>query len=153
MSKYVGESERTIKALFQMARERRPSIIFIDEIDSIGGDRSAANSNEASARVKTQFLVEMQGVGNDDRGVLVLGATNLPWTIDSAIRRRFEKRVYIALPDENARKNLLRNMIAKERHTLSDSEIDTIVSKTDGFSGADMAVLIKDAGMEPVRKC
>jgi vacuolar protein-sorting-associated protein 4 len=83
----------------------------------------------------------------------VLGATNLPWTIDSAIRRRFEKRVYIALPDENARKNLLRNMIAKERHTLSDSEIDTIVSKTDGFSGADMAVLIKDAGMEPVRKC
>jgi vacuolar protein-sorting-associated protein 4 len=88
MSKYVGESERIIKALFQMARKEKPSIIFVDEIDSMVGNRTDGE-NEASRRVKTEFLVQMQGVGNDDQGILVLGATNLPWALDPAIRRRF----------------------------------------------------------------
>lgn len=97
MSKYVGESEKIIKALFAMARKEKPSIIFIDEIDSMVGSRSDGE-NEASRRVKTEFLVQMQGVGNDDQGILVLGATNLPWALDPAIRRRFERRIYIPLP-------------------------------------------------------
>jgi len=88
MSKYVGESERLIKQLFNLARERKPAIIFIDEIDSMCGNRSDGE-NEASRRVKTEFLVQMQGVGKDDQGILVLGATNLPWALDPAIRRRF----------------------------------------------------------------
>jgi vacuolar protein-sorting-associated protein 4 len=88
MSKYVGESEKLIKQLFNMAREKKPSIIFIDEIDSMCGSRSDGE-NEASRRVKTEFLVQMQGVGKDDQGILVLGATNLPWALDPAIRRRF----------------------------------------------------------------
>lgn len=86
MSKYVGESEKLIKSLFQMAHEKSPSIIFIDEIDSLAGARSEGE-NESSRRVKTEFMVQMQGVGNDTGGVLVLGATNLPWALDSAIRR------------------------------------------------------------------
>jgi len=71
-----------------MARKEKPSIIFVDEIDSMVGNRSDGE-NEASRRVKTEFLVQMQGVGNDDQGILVLGATNLPWALDPAIRRRF----------------------------------------------------------------
>jgi vacuolar protein-sorting-associated protein 4 len=87
MSKYVGESEKLIKSLFELAREKQPSIIFIDEIDSLAGARSEGE-NDSSRRVKTEFMVQMQGVGNANAGgVLVLGATNLPWAIDSAIRR------------------------------------------------------------------
>ena len=77
----MGESERLIKQLFKMARERKPSIIFVDEIDSLCGARSEGE-NYSSRRVKTQFLIEMQGVGNNMDGVLVLGATNVPWELD-----------------------------------------------------------------------
>lgn len=78
---------RLVKQLFQMARENKPAIIFIDEVDSLCGSRGEGDS-EASRRVKTEFLVQMNGVGNDMDGVLVLGATNIPWQLDSAIRRR-----------------------------------------------------------------
>lgn len=79
---------RLVKQLFQLARESKPSIIFIDEVDSLCGSRGEGES-EASRRIKTEFLVQMQGVGNSMDGVLVLGATNIPWQIDSAIRRRY----------------------------------------------------------------
>lgn len=78
---------RLVKQLFQMARESKPAIIFIDEVDSLCGSRGEGDS-EASRRVKTEFLVQMNGVGNDMDGVLVLGATNIPWQLDAAIRRR-----------------------------------------------------------------
>lgn len=102
MSKWMGESERLVKSLFEMAREQKPSIIFIDEIDSLCGARTEG-SNDSSRRVLTEFLVQMQGVGSNNDKLLVLGATNTPWELDSAIRRRFEKRIYIALPGETAR--------------------------------------------------
>lgn len=97
ISKYVGESEKLVRSLFEMARSQKPSIIFIDEVDSLTGARND-QENESTKRVKTEFLVQMQGktykigVGKDDDGILVLGATNIPWGLDSAIRRRFEKR-------------------------------------------------------------
>lgn len=78
---------RLVKQLFQMARESKPSIVFIDEVDSLCGTRGEGES-EASRRIKTEFLVQMNGVGNDDTGVLVLGATNIPWQLDNAIKRR-----------------------------------------------------------------
>ena len=88
MSKYVGESEKIVKCLFQMARKEKSSIIFIDEVDSMAGNRSDGE-NESSRRVKTEFLVQMEGVSNQENRLLVLGATNLPWELDPAIRRRF----------------------------------------------------------------
>ena len=78
---------RLVKQLFTMARESKPAIIFIDEVDSLCGTRGEGES-EASRRIKTEFLVQMNGVGNDDTGVLVLGATNIPWQLDNAIKRR-----------------------------------------------------------------
>ena len=88
--------------MFEMAREAKPAIIFVDEIDSLCTARSEGES-ESSRRIKTEFLVQMDGVGNTHGGILVLGATNIPWELDPAMRRRFEKRIYIALPDPRAR--------------------------------------------------
>merc|ERR1712183_1029307 len=102
VSKWLGESERLVRSLFDIARQNKPSIIFIDELDSLCSSRSD-NESEAARRIKTEFLVQMNGVGVDNDGVLVLGATNIPWVLDSAIRRRFEKRIYIDLPEEHAR--------------------------------------------------
>lgn len=83
---YIGYN-RLVKQLFELARENKPSIIFIDEIDSLASSRNEAES-EGSRRIKTEFLVQMNGVGHDDTGVLVLGATNIPWQLDNAIKRR-----------------------------------------------------------------
>ena len=88
VSKWMGESERLVKQLFKMARDKKPSIVFIDEVDSLCGSRSEGE-NDSTRRIKTEFLVQMQGVGTDMNGVLVLGATNVPWELDNAIRRRF----------------------------------------------------------------
>jgi len=97
VSKWLGESEKLVKTLFEMARKNKPSIVFIDEIDSMCGKRKE-DENESTRRIKTEFLVQLQGVGTNMDGVLVLGATNTPWEIDSAVRRRFEKRIYISIP-------------------------------------------------------
>lgn len=84
---WLALTSSLVKQLFQMARENKPAIIFIDEIDSLTGTRGEGES-EASRRIKTEFLVQINGVGNDDTGVLVLGATNIPWQLDPAIKRR-----------------------------------------------------------------
>lgn len=96
-----------MKHLFELARKNTPAIIFIDEIDSLCGSRSEGE-NESARRIKTEFLVQMQGVGKGNAGILVLGATNTPWELDPAIRRRFEKRVYIPLPEAPARKTMFK---------------------------------------------
>lgn len=96
-----------IRALFEEARKHESSIIFIDEIDSLCSSRSEGES-EGTRRIKTEFLIQMDGCGKDKGGrILVLGATNIPWGLDQAVRRRFEKRVYISLPDFEARRYLI----------------------------------------------
>lgn len=152
VSKWMGESERLVKQLFAMAREARPSIIFIDEVDSLCGTRSEGES-EASRRIKTEFLVQMNGVGNDDQSdVLVLGATNIPWALDVAIKRRFEKRVYIPLPDLDARRRMFELNIGSTPCTLTAKDYRNLAEQTEGYSGSDIAVLVREALMQPVRR-
>lgn len=151
VSKWVGDSEKLVKTLFQMAREQKPSIIFIDELDSLCSSRSD-NESESSRRVKTEFLVQMQGVNNDNDQVLVLGATNLPWALDPAIRRRFERRIYIPLPETNARVTMFKLHIGDTNNTLNENDFKQLGSVTEGYSGADIGVCVRDALMEPVRK-
>ncbi|XP_076009710.1 vacuolar protein sorting-associated protein 4B-like [Genypterus blacodes] len=151
VSKWLGESEKLVKNLFTLAREHKPSIIFIDEIDSLCGSRSE-NESEAARRIKTEFLVQMQGVGTNNDGVLVLGATNIPWTLDSAIRRRFEKRIYIPLPEEHARSFMFKLHLGSTPNALTEADFITLGKKTDGYSGADISIIVRDALMQPVRK-
>lgn len=151
VSKWLGESEKLVKNLFSLAREHKPSIIFIDEIDSLCGSRSE-NESEAARRIKTEFLVQMQGVGNNNDGILVLGATNIPWTLDSAIRRRFEKRIYIPLPEEHARSFMFKLHLGSTPNSMTEEDFVTLGKKTEGYSGADISIIVRDALMQPVRK-
>ncbi|KAL3752339.1 hypothetical protein ACJRO7_013056 [Eucalyptus globulus] len=152
VSKWMGESEKLVSNLFQMARESAPSIIFIDEIDSLSGQRGEGNESEASRRIKTEILVQMQGVGSNDDKVLVLAATNTPYSLDQAIRRRFDKRIYIPLPDLKARQHMFKVHLGDTPHNLAESDFESLASRTGGFSGSDISVCVKDVLFEPVRK-
>jgi len=150
MSKWLGESEKLVRNLFEMARENRPSIIFIDEVDSLCSSRSD-NESEAARRIKTEFLVQMNGVGNDVDGILVLAATNIPWALDPAIRRRFEKRVYIGLPEAAARARMFLIHLGNTPHVITPQQFKELGDISDSYSGSDIAVVVRDAMMQPVR--
>jgi vacuolar protein-sorting-associated protein 4 len=132
ISKWQGESEKLVKQLFEMARDRLPSIIFIDEIDSLCGSRSEGEA-ESSRRVKTEFLVQMQGVGKSHDGILVLGATNIPWELDPAMRRRFEKRIYISLPEAEARGYMAKIHLGDTPSTMTPAQFEELGEKTEGY--------------------
>jgi vacuolar protein-sorting-associated protein 4 len=163
VSKWLGESEKLVATLFTMARERKPSIVFIDEVDSLCSARGDGES-ESARRIKTQFLTEMDGVGSDMDGILVreskqlalfqstksvglplahgellwdstrdemgqvLGATNLPWGLDKAMLRRFERRVYIPLPaEQSVRANMVKINVGDTAHEMRDQDWDEVL--------------------------
>ncbi|KAA8497879.1 Vacuolar protein sorting-associated protein 4 [Porphyridium purpureum] len=150
VSKWQGESEKLVRELFAMAREAPSAIVFIDEIDSLASSRSDSES-ESARRIKTEFLVQMQGVGNTGGNVLVLGATNIPWGLDSAIRRRFERRIYIPLPDERARAVMFKIHLGDTPNSLKEEDYRDLGVKSEGYSGSDISVVVRDAIMQPVR--
>ncbi|KAN0101862.1 vacuolar protein sorting-associated protein-like protein VPS4 [Hyaloscypha variabilis] len=151
VSKWMGESERLVKQLFAMARENKPSIIFIDEVDALCGPRGEGES-EASRRIKTEMLVQMDGVGRDSKGVLVLGATNIPWQLDAAIRRRFQRRVHISLPDLPARTKMFEISVGSTPCELTGADYRKLGELSEGYSGSDISIAVQDALMQPVRK-
>ncbi|KAL7784127.1 P-loop containing nucleoside triphosphate hydrolase protein [Trichoderma ceciliae] len=165
-SKYLGESEKLVRALFGLSKALAPSIIFVDEIDSLLSQRSESGEHEATRRIKTEFLIqwselqraaagrEMTSKTNtrsDAQRVLVLAATNLPWAIDEAARRRFVRRQYIPLPEPKTREIQLKTLLRQQNHSLSDEDTEKLVQLTDGFSGSDITALAKDAAMGPLR--
>ncbi|KAG0416979.1 Fidgetin-like protein 1, partial [Dictyocoela roeselum] len=151
-SKWVGEGEKMVRSLFFLARKRQPSVIFIDEIDSLLSQRSDGE-NESTRRIKTEFLVQFDGTStSEDDQILVIGATNRPQEIDEAARRRLVKRIYIPLPEREARTTIDHNLVTKFAHDMSDQDIADIAEMTDGYSGSDMFQLCREASLEPIRE-
>ena len=134
-----------------MARENKPSIIFIDEVDALCGPRGEGES-EASRRIKTELLVQMDGVGKDSKGVLILGATNIPWQLDAAIRRRFQRRVHISLPDLPGRIKMFELAVGTTPNGLKHTDYKTLGQLSEGYSGSDISIAVQDALMQPIRK-
>mmetsp|Transcript_58237 Transcript_58237/g.101979 ORF Transcript_58237/g.101979 Transcript_58237/m.101979 type:complete len:452 (-) Transcript_58237:99-1454(-) len=153
VSKWVGESEKLVKTLFEMAREPKSAIVFIDEVDSLTGARGGSGESESSRRIKTEIMAQMDGVGKTKGQLLTLGATNCPWDMDDAILRRFQKKVYIALPEEEDRITLLKihfgSSVPKD---MTDDDFREIASLTHMFSGYDMKTLVGTAMFEPVKR-
>ena len=153
-SKFVGEAERIMRTLFSLAREKAPSIIFIDEIDSMLTARGGKNEAESSRRIKTEFLIQFDGVHNSSElnaSLLVIGATNLPQQLDEAVLRRFSKRILVPHPERNTRYGLLRHLMSKENHQLSEGDFQKVSKYTDRYSCSDIRNLCADASMGPVR--
>jgi len=154
MSKWLGEGEKNVKRLFDYARKKAeqgtPVIIFIDEIDDLLGVHSSEVGGEV--RVRNQFLKEMDGL--QDKGkklhVYVIGATNKPWKLDDPFVRRFQKRIYVPLPNKEARKKLLEMLTAKIK-LASDVDLDKLADMLEGYNGSDIKDIVFDAYMRTVK--
>ena len=150
-SKWVGDGEKMVRALFAIARCHQPAVIFIDEIDSLLSQRTDGE-HDSSRRIKTEFLVQLDGASTaaEDR-ILVVGATNRPHEIDEAARRRLSKRLYIPLPEAAARRQIIASLMAREKNQLGAEELEGVVAAAEGFSGADMTQLCREAALGPIR--
>lgn len=148
-SKWLGESEKLVRALFLLAKALAPSIIFVDEIDSLLSSRGGSSEHESTRRIKTEFLIQWSDLQRAAAGskqtdkekaegdasrVLVLAATNMPWAIDEAARRRFVRRQYIPLPEAPVRGEQLKTLLGHQKHNLKKSDIAVLVELTDGMS-------------------
>lgn len=157
-SKWQGQSEKFVRCLFDAARYYAPSVVFIDEVDGLTGARGHGGEGEGSLHVKVELLQQIDGVsagggdGTDpSKTLLILGATNRPWDLDEAFRRRFQKRIFISLPDLAMREALFRKFMSG-KSTAADVSFPELAVSTEGFSCADIANVCKDAAYGPFRE-
>eukprot|EP00928_Gymnodinium_smaydae_P020526 TRINITY_DN17930_c0_g1_i1.p1 TRINITY_DN17930_c0_g1~~TRINITY_DN17930_c0_g1_i1.p1 ORF type:complete len:576 (-),score=165.52 TRINITY_DN17930_c0_g1_i1:48-1775(-) len=153
VSKWRGDSEKLIRVLFDLARHHQPSTIFIDELDSLMGARGGGDSeHEGSRRMKTELLIQMDGLTRDSKDqVFLLAASNLPWDLDSAMLRRLEKRILVNLPDAEARASMISTLLPDG--TLAEKlDYARLAALTEEWSGSDIRLLCKEAAMHPLRR-
>lgn len=152
VSKWRGDSEKLVKVLFELARHHAPSTIFLDEIDAIISQRGEGRSeHEASRRLKTELLIQMDGLTRSDELVFVLAATNLPWELDAAMLRRLEKRILVPLPEPEARRSMFEELLPSPRNEQR-LPYDVLVDRSEGYSGSDIRLLCKEVAMQPLRR-
>jgi SpoVK/Ycf46/Vps4 family AAA+-type ATPase len=154
VSKYRGDSEKIVRCLFEVARLEARAVIFIDEVDCLVSARSK-EEHEASRRLKTEFFTQFDGIASaGTSNVMVLGATNCPWDLDEAARRRFEKRIYIPLPSHTSRRDQFKRLLDKIVTTpdVTPEALATLTDDALGYSGADIYVICREAAMRPVRR-
>lgn len=155
----MGDSEKMVRKLFQVARELAPSILFLDEIDALLGSRKSDNEHEASRRLKTEFMVQMDGITKHDEGnsssgrhLLLIACTNCPWDVDSAVMRRFPRRIFAPLPDSETRRALIEYLLQKTgKHSVTTRQIATLVKRTEGFTCSDITAIASEAAFGPLR--
>ncbi|MCL4350420.1 MAG: ATP-binding protein [Candidatus Thermoplasmatota archaeon] len=141
LSRYVGDSERLVSKLYDTARDMSPSVVFIDEIESLVRKR---DENKSTTSVLQQFLGQLDGFSTGEQFVLTVAATNIPWELDQAILSRFEKKIYIGLPDPGTRKRIL-EINTKDKGYTVNANLSGIASRTENFSGRDLNFLCSDA--------
>jgi SpoVK/Ycf46/Vps4 family AAA+-type ATPase len=151
-SKWVGESSKLVRALFDLANKKAPSVVFIDEIDSMLTKRKSSEHN-GGRQLKTEFLVQFDGARTSERKghVLIIGATNRPWDLDEAVLRRLAKRVHIPLPDEIARRGIIENLMCQQHCEVTEDELNWIIQVTQNYSGSDLKALCHEAALGPLR--
>ncbi len=153
LSKWVGESERGVREVFHKARQAAPCIVFMDELDSLVPTRGGMmGDSQVTERVLSQLLTELDGL-EELRDVVIIGATNRPDMIDQALLRpgRFDKMLYVALPDLEARKEILKIHL-KDRPLSKDISMDDLAKRTEGYSGADIQAVVETASMLAIRE-
>jgi transitional endoplasmic reticulum ATPase len=150
MDRYVGESEQAVRALFERARQTAPSIVFLDEIDAIAGERG--QFNEATERVVSQLLAELDGI-TENPNLIVLAATNRRGTIDEALLRpgRLEQHVEVPNPDTDAREAILR-VHTRGKPIADEVSLSALAAETDGMSGAQLESIVREASMRAIRE-
>jgi vacuolar protein-sorting-associated protein 4 len=151
VSKWLGESERLVKNLFTSARKEQPAIVFMDEVDALTAERGADQVG-GERRLKTQFLIEMDGMKSKKGDhIVVLGATNRPWDLDAAFRRRFERRILVPIPEFEARVRIF-EIHTKGIDLAPDVDFNILGEKTDEYAGSDIALICREASLQPIRE-
>uniref|UniRef100_A0A8B9L270 Katanin p60 ATPase-containing subunit A-like 2 n=1 Tax=Astyanax mexicanus TaxID=7994 RepID=A0A8B9L270_ASTMX len=159
VSKWRGDSEKLVRVLFELARYHAPSTIFLDELESVMSQRGVGQGgeHEGSRRMKTELLVQMDGLARSKDLVFVLAASNLPWELDHAMLRRLEKRILVGLPSDPARKAMINHWLPPVSNNggielRTELAYDILAQETEGYSGSDIRLVCKEAAMRPVRK-
>jgi SpoVK/Ycf46/Vps4 family AAA+-type ATPase len=138
---WIGNSEKNLHQVFEVARANKPCVLFFDEVDAIGSSRADLKQS-AMRHVINQFLAELDGVDADNEGILILAATNAPWSVDGAFRRpgRFDRIIFVAPPDEEARVDILQQLLKDK--PVADVDVKKIAAQSEGYSGADLNALL-----------
>ncbi|XP_025027380.1 katanin p60 ATPase-containing subunit A-like 2 isoform X2 [Python bivittatus] len=159
VSKWRGDSEKLVKVLFELARYHAPSTIFLDELESVMSQRGTipGSEHEGSRRMKTELLVQMDGLARSDDLVFVLAASNLPWELDYAMLRRLEKRILVDLPNKEARQAMVQHWLPPVSNSggvelRTELNYALLCQEMEGYSGSDIKLVCKEAAMRPVRK-